>query len=159
MPMAPELPSGSGSSSVQAIQCMEPSTSKNTKKRKKKPTVNIYTPKSSTVPQLHQHTQYQANDTGSITYTRKYVAPPKNARIPQLSPGQSAWIIEDLPFPPIPEPFDDFPPEVSIDSEYLASRKRTAGCNTHSKVGPSSINVVERLSSLFSRDVTSRRKR
>jgi len=125
--MAPESPSASRSSSVQTIQCTEPSTLKNTKKRKKKPTVNIYTPKSSTVPQSRQHTQYQANETGSITYTRKYVAPPKNARIPQWSPGQSAQIIEDLPPPSIPEPFDDFPPEVSIDSKYLASRKRTAG--------------------------------
>jgi hypothetical protein len=121
--IAPES-SAPGSSPVQYME----EIAHTLKRRKKKPMVNIYT--KPIVPKSRQHTQYQINsDNGSITYTHKYVAPPENARRSTIPHHDCVQMIEDVPLLSIPEPFDDFPPGVSIDhdSEYPASRKRAAG--------------------------------
>jgi hypothetical protein len=51
---------------------------KNSLKWKRKPKLNFY----HTTPVVHycQHTQYQVNNDGSISYTLKHILPPKNAK-------------------------------------------------------------------------------
>jgi hypothetical protein len=72
----------STSSSPQLILCTEDTAQTRARKRQKVPTLNSYSctnSMSSGITQ-RQHTQYQVHGDGSISYTRKYVQPPKNAQ-------------------------------------------------------------------------------
>jgi hypothetical protein len=105
------------------------------KTRTNKPKLNFYSRPVPKPPNLsRQHTEYQVHDDGSLSYTQKRIALPKNAEptLNKICPTSRQTpldlVMEDLPLS-IPEPFDDLPPEVSLDI-YQPRRKRTAGVRT-----------------------------
>lgn len=125
-------PPCAGESSIQTIVCT-PATSaalKKLQKRKKKPKLNFY--RSATlVPPSRQHIQYDVHKDGTIGYTLKHLRPPKNAKATIKNLTHTAPTLHDVPFS-IPEPFDDLPPEVSLDFLGEESRNRGAGvCTLH----------------------------
>lgn len=114
---------------VQTIICTEAMSSalKNSLKRKRKPKLNFYR----TTPVVHyrQHTQYQVNNDGSVSYTLKRLLPPKNAKatIPHHQTHAERTLCDSDTFFSIPEPLDNLPLEVSLDILGQQRRKRTAG--------------------------------
>lgn len=109
--------SEAGPSSTQTICCeVTPSV---LKKRKKKPKLNVYHALS--VPS-HHHTEYQAHQDGSITYTLKCLKPPKNAKATINNRTHVAPTLHDATPLSISEPFDDLPLDVSLD--FLGQQKR-----------------------------------
>lgn len=120
---------------VQTIICTEAMSSalKNLQKRKKKPKLNFY--HKAPVVHYRQHTQYQVNNDGSVSYTLKRLLPPKNAKATILGHSQTRaertqCDSESDTFFSIPEPLDNLPPEVSLDILAQQRRKRAAGVCT-----------------------------
>ncbi|KAF8837386.1 hypothetical protein BDN67DRAFT_1013930 [Paxillus ammoniavirescens] len=92
------------------------------KKRGKKPPTTIYSRDGSAISKPRRaHSTYQVHSNGSILYTRQFVA------VAQQQPLASALCppIQDCPPPTIPEPVDDFPPEVDLGIYDQSSRKHT----------------------------------
>ncbi|KAG1840123.1 hypothetical protein C8R48DRAFT_679666 [Suillus tomentosus] len=114
--------SEAGTSSIQTIYCEV--TSRVPKKRKKKPKLNVY--HSVPVPS-RQHTEYQAHQDGSITYTLKCLKPPKNAQATINNRTRATLTLHDAAPLSIPEPLDDLPLDVSLDFLGQQRRKRAAG--------------------------------
>jgi len=103
--------------------------------RTNKPKLNFYSHPVPKPPNLsRQHTEYQVYDDGSLGYTQKCIALPKNAEptLNRMCPDSRQTplnFVMELPLS-IPEPFDDLPPEVSFDIFDQPRRKRTAGVRT-----------------------------
>lgn len=90
------------------------------KKRQKKPTLNSYSrPKPSGLKQ-QQHMQYQVHGDGSISYTRRYVQPPKNAQ-PAPRPDPPAHIQQNDSAMLLDE-FSEFSHDLSWDADDGAQR-------------------------------------
>lgn len=94
------LPSA-GATSSQVIHCTEELSRtlhalRPNKKRKKNPKLNSYlrTSKPSGI-QHRQHTQYQVHGDGSISYTRSYLEPPKNAQATTQPKSTTSALIPD----------------------------------------------------------------
>ncbi|KAG2127943.1 hypothetical protein DEU56DRAFT_872715 [Suillus clintonianus] len=94
------LPSA-GATSSQVIHCTEELSRtlhalRPNKKRKKNPKLNSYlrTSKPSGI-QHRQHTQYQVRGDGSISYTRSYLEPPKNAQATTQPKSTTSALIPD----------------------------------------------------------------
>ncbi|KAG1853437.1 hypothetical protein DFJ58DRAFT_841622 [Suillus subalutaceus] len=67
---------------------------KNLQKRKKKPKLNFY--HTVLVVRYRQHTQYQVNNDGSVSYTLKRLLPPKNAKATILGHSQTLHVHHPL---------------------------------------------------------------
>jgi hypothetical protein len=103
---------------------------KNSLKRKRKPKLNFY--RTAPVVRYRQHTQYQVNNDGSVSYTLKHLLPPNNAKatIPDHHIQQThaeRTLCDSDTFFSIPEPLDNLPLEVSLDILGQQRRKRTVG--------------------------------
>lgn len=127
--MDTSLSPAASSSSPQVIVCTpelhrELSQITRATKRQKRLTLNSYTrPKPSGLTQ-RQHMQYQVHGDGSISYTRRYVQPPKNAQ-PTVRP---AACVQPQASAMLMDEFYDYSPDLSwgADDDVQHPRRRRA---------------------------------
>jgi hypothetical protein len=126
-----DLPSAEPRPPPQVIQCTEELSRalhalRPKKKQKRNPKLNTYS-NTSKLPsgiQQRQHTQYQVRENGSISFTRSFIEPPRNAQpttqpaTPAIIPNEFNGFLADESWDVEMMPLDDGPP---------VRRRRAAG--------------------------------